>query len=97
MNPGEAQRAVSFTAGAGVTSLLDRDEKQWRHTSPPGQPGVSATHARSLIIYARRRIEELAFGRGWDVEYPRDTWRLRNLGISDRSRTSASAAPASRG
>ena len=44
---------------------------------------MSATTPRSLIIYARRRIEELAFGRGWDVEYPRDTWRLRNLGISD--------------
>jgi integrase len=44
---------------------------------------VSATTPRSLIIYARRQAEELAFGRGWDVEYPRDTWRLRNLGISD--------------
>jgi integrase len=47
------------------------------------RPGVSATTPRSLIIYARRQAEELAFGRGWDVEYPRDTWRLRNLGISD--------------
>jgi integrase len=84
VNTIEAQRAVSFTAGAGVTSLLDWDENQWRqHKPPPGQPGVSATTPRSLIIYARRQIEELAFGRGWDVEYPRDTWRLRNLGISD--------------
>jgi integrase len=84
VNPGEAQRAVSFTAGAGVTSLLDWDEDRWRqHKPPPGQPGVSATTPRSLIIYTRRQAEELAFGRGWDVEYPRDTWRLRNLGIND--------------
>ena len=84
VNPGEAQRAVNFTAGAGVTSLLDWDEDRWRqHKPPPGQPGVSATTPRSLIIYARRQAEELAFGRGWDVEYPRDTWRLRNLGIND--------------
>ena len=84
VNPGEAQRAVNFTAGAGVTSLLDWDEDRWRqHKPPPGQPGVTATTPRSLIIYARRQVEELAFGRGWDVEYPRDTWRLRNLGISD--------------
>ena len=84
VNPGEAQRAVNFTAGAGVTSLLDWDENRWRqHKPPPGQPGVSATTPRSLIIYARRQVEELAFGRGWDVEYPRDTWRLRNLGIND--------------
>ncbi|HVH80989.1 MAG TPA: tyrosine-type recombinase/integrase, partial [Stellaceae bacterium] len=27
-------------------------------------------------------IEALAFGAGWDTEYPRDTWRLCNLGIS---------------
>ena len=40
VNPGEAQRAVSFTAGAGVTSLLDRHEDWWRqHKPPPGQPG----------------------------------------------------------
>ena len=84
VDPGEAQRAVNFTAGAGVTSLLDWDEDRWRqHKPPPGQPGVSATTPRSLIIYARRQAEELAFGRGWDVEYPRDTWRLRNLGIND--------------
>ncbi len=84
VNPVEAQRAVNFTAGAGVTSLLDWDEDRWRqHKPPPGQPGVSATTPRSLIIYARRQAEDLALGRGWDVEYPRDTWRLRNLGIDD--------------
>jgi integrase len=84
VNPGEAQRAVGFTAGAGVTSLLDWDEDRWRqHKPPPGQPGMFATTPRSLIVYARRQAENLAFGRGWDVEYPRDTWRLRNLGIID--------------
>ncbi len=84
VNPGEAQRAVNFTAAAGVASLLDWDEDRWRqHKPPPGQPGVTATTPRSLIIYARRQVENLAFGRGWDVEYPRDTWRLRNLGIID--------------
>ena len=84
VDTGEAQRAVTFTAAAGVTSLLDWDEDRWRqHKPPPGQPGVSATTPRSLIIHARRQVEDLAFGRGWDVEYPRDTWRLRNLGIHD--------------
>ena len=84
VNPGEAQRAVNFTAAAGVASLLDWDEDRWRQHKPPhGQAGVTATTPRSLIIYARRQIENLAFGSGWDVEYPRDTWRLRNLGIID--------------
>ncbi len=84
VSPVEAQRAVTFTAAAGVTSLLDWDEDRWRqHEPPPGLPRVTATAPRSLITYARRQAEELAFGRGWDVEYPRDTWRLRNLGIID--------------
>jgi integrase len=84
VDPMEAQRVVNFTAHAGVASLLELTEEQWRrHRPPPGPPGTSATAPRSLIIYARRQAEDLAFGRGWDVEYPRDTWRLRNLGIDD--------------
>jgi integrase len=85
VNPGEAQRAVNFSAGTGVTSLLDWDEDRWRQRQrPPAKPGrVRDTTPRELIVYARRQAEELAFGRGWDVEYPRDTWRLRNLGIND--------------
>ncbi len=80
----EAQRVVNFTAHAGVASLLDWTEEHWRqHKPPPGEPGISATTPRSPIIYARRQAEDLAFGRGWEVEYPRDTWRLRNLGIDD--------------
>lgn len=27
-----------------------------------------------------RRVEALAIGQGWEVEYPRQVWRLRNLG-----------------
>ncbi|MFI8829212.1 tyrosine-type recombinase/integrase [Streptomyces sp. NPDC053431] len=34
------------------------------------------------MIYARRQVEELQQGRGWEVEYPRDVWRLRQLGIA---------------
>jgi integrase len=85
VNPAEAQRAVNFTAAAGAASLLDWDEGRWRcHKPPGGRHGSSATAPRSLIIYARRQAEGLAFGTGWDVEYPRDTWRLRNLGIDDQ-------------
>ena len=36
-----------------------------------------------MLVYARRQIENLAYGHGWDVEYPRDIWRLRSLGIDD--------------
>ena len=29
----------------------------------------------------------LAVGSGWDIEYPRDAWRLRNLGITSATAT----------
>jgi integrase len=88
VRPEEAQRAVSAATAAGVTSLLDWDEDQWRrHRAPGVRTFKSASPARALIIYARRQAEGLAFGRGWDAEYPRDTWRLRNLGIDSHAAT----------
>jgi integrase len=36
-----------------------------------------------LLRFACRQIDQLAHGRGWEAEYPRDIWRLRNLGICD--------------
>jgi integrase len=88
VRPEEAQRAVSAAVAAGVTSLLDWDEDQWRrHRAPGVRTFKSASPARALIIYARRQAEGLAFGRGWDAEYPRDAWRLRNLGIDSRAAT----------
>ena len=36
----------------------------------------------SAHLRSRREVENLCYGTGWEVEYPRDTWRLRNLGIT---------------
>jgi integrase len=85
--PGAVQTVVTFLAASGIASLLDRDEDAWRQAwiqrfprrARPGQ----GDSGRALLIYARRMIEELQVGRGWDVEYPRDIWRLRNLGVSE--------------
>jgi integrase len=78
VNPGEAQRLINFIAASGVSSLLDRPEQIWRQYLPPADRKSSTAQ----LLYARRQIEDLAFGRGWDVEYPRDVWRLRNLAIN---------------
>ena len=85
--PGAAQTVVTFLAASTAASLLDRDEDAWRQAwtqrfprrARPGQ----GDSGRALLIYARRKVEELQAGRGWDIEYPRDAWRLRNLGISE--------------
>ncbi len=85
--PGAVQTVVTFLAASAAPSLLDRDEDAWRQAWFGRFPGrESPGHGdsgRALLIDARRTVEELHAGRGWDVEYPRDTWRLRNLGVSE--------------
>ena len=85
--PGAVQTVIMFLAASAAPSLLDRDEDAWRQAwfqrfPRRASPGHGDS-GRALLIYARRTAEELQAGRGWDVEYPRDTWRLRNLGVSE--------------
>jgi site-specific recombinase XerD len=85
--PGVVQTVVGFLAAHGATSILDQSEDAWRQAwkqrFPKRARPSQGDSSRALLIYARRKIEELLFGRGWDVEYPRDLWRLRNLGIGE--------------
>jgi integrase len=70
-------------AGSGVTSLLARDEQEWRTWCAPG----NHPPATGLLIYAHRKAATLAEGQGWENEYPRDIWRLRRLGIDSAHAT----------
>ena len=78
--PRHVSQFIGALARSGVSSVLDRTEQEWRTFPPLG--GSSASQARALAIQARREAENLCHGTGWDVEYPRSTWRLRNLGIT---------------
>jgi site-specific recombinase XerD len=85
--PSAVQVVVNFVAATGTSSLLDHDEhawlQAWRQRFPKRARLSQGDSGRALLIYAHRKVEELHLGRGWDVEYPRDIWRLRNLGISE--------------
>jgi len=60
--------------------LLAAEEEDWRRRVPAGADRSGQRAA--LLAYARRQVAALAEGPGgWDREYPRDTWRLRRLGI----------------
>jgi site-specific recombinase XerD len=77
-------RSLVKVLGEGpATSFLDLTEQQWRQRIRPSGRGRSKEVA-GLAVYARRVIEDLLHGRGWDVEYPRDIWRLRNLNLEQR-------------
>ena len=73
-----AQAVVHALARTEVASLLDWPEESWARIVPPGTKSRGAT---TLLLYARRHVEDLACGRGWQVEYPCDVWRLRKLDI----------------
>ena len=68
-----------FLRQAGLGSFLDWPEDTWRQRFPAGNARAKVHLA--LAIYARRAVDGPYRGRGWDAEYPRDTWNLRSLGI----------------
>jgi integrase len=78
--PTRIRHVVSFVASTGVSSFLDWSEETWRERFPRGKP-TTGSSSTAMLIYARRQVEELQHGRGWEVEFPRDVWRLRQLGI----------------
>lgn len=87
-SPRTVMRAVRLAETAGVDSLLDRDAVAWRRTAESGR-------VRDPVLFlldARDAVETLRDGAGWEVEYPRDIWRLHKLpGI-----TASSTDPAPR-
>ncbi len=81
--PTVIRSAARWLAGSGVSSVLAWDEQAWRTwCAPRNHPPVTG-----LIIYAHRTATTLAEGQGWENEYPRDTWRLRRLGIDSAHAT----------
>ena len=62
---------------------------------PSGPRRTKAGGGRQFVLDARDRIERLAFGNGWDVEYPRDKWRLRNFGLQTGKTATTDFAPVS--
>ena len=76
--PEDVRPFAAVLAAAGASSLLDRPEEWWT-----ARPSRGSGHGwRAFVLDARRRVEALASGAGWETEYPRDTWRLRVLGTA---------------
>ncbi len=80
--PACARAVASFLAREQARSLLERTETQWREAWAAcfRQTRITGSGKLPLLIYARRQVELLAFGSGWESEYERDVWRLSHLG-----------------
>ena len=89
--PPVVMRVVRFLADTTVCSLLELSEEQWRGGFARRAPNDST--ARSLLIYARRRVDDLLDAGGWAVEYPRDVWQLRRLGYHGNQSLDFTAIP----
>lgn len=81
-------QAIRIVLAAGVDSILELSEDQW-HLQVP----TTFRNARSLILYAVRKLTDLRDGQGWEHEYARDTWHLRRLGYPGDHRLRFAAIP----
>ena len=75
--PFVVMRLVRFLASTTATSLLERSEEDWRSQI---SKGTKDGDRRALLLYARRKVEDLVDADGWEAEFPRDVWQLRRLG-----------------
>jgi hypothetical protein len=82
--PTRAQRVVAVIADGGVCSLLELTEAEWAERVPYHP---CSTAEAALLRYARRRVDDLWRGTGWEVEYDRDVWRLHDLGVAGQQST----------
>jgi hypothetical protein len=73
--PTVVMQVVRFLIADGAASVLDRDDTTWRARPPPKDP-----NPRALLCYARRKVEDLVHGQGWESEYASQVWQLRRLG-----------------
>jgi integrase len=83
--PSVVMQLIRFLADTPEASLLEASEEQWRRRI--GRPAPKDGAPRALLGYARRVLEDLAAGTGWEAEYPRDQWLLRRLGLTETGRT----------
>lgn len=83
--PKHARHAINVLAASGMVSLLEYPEDRWRERVN-SLPGMRRKASGPFLSYARRQVENLLYGTGWEVEFDRDVWRLRNLGIEDCGR-----------
>jgi hypothetical protein len=82
LRPSLLQHMFGLLAASGMPSVLAWPEDDWQ-VFVDASATRSWRSARSFLVYARDRLEALQFGVGWEVEYPRQVWRLHNLGIHD--------------
>jgi len=80
VSPTAVTIAIRYARAADVTSLLDRPQEHWRGVGGERRRGGGKyRRAAAFLAFAHDVVDALREGTGWDVEYPRDIWRLSRL------------------
>jgi hypothetical protein len=65
---------IALAQRAEVSSLLDHSPQRWHELA-----GSKQGMYQRFLEYARDAVETLHEGTSWEVEYPRDVWRMHRL------------------
>jgi integrase len=87
--PYDIQLIVRFAVHSGARSLLQWPQADWdakfAEFTPRAHGNANATPL-GFLRAARRKVDDLSHGLGWDAEYDRDVWDLQRVGIHSRAR-----------
>jgi integrase len=79
--PRVVTRAITAIRAAGVTSLLDLDDRGWRDRIKPDRNGRTELACRFIVDTRFRLAALLAGDDPWADQYPRDVWDLDLLRV----------------
>jgi integrase len=79
--PRVVTRAITAIRAAGVSSLLDLDDRGWRNRIRPNRNGRTELACRFIIDTRFRLTALLAGDDPWADQYPRDVWDLDLLRV----------------
>jgi integrase len=84
LRPRDVGITVRFLAASGALSLLSWPQEIWdaRFCAFIPSPSRGYSLPLALLRYAHQRVEDLAYGQGWETEFPKDVWELRRLGYT---------------
>ncbi|MGS2806708.1 tyrosine-type recombinase/integrase [Nocardia sp. MW-W600-9] len=80
--PRVVTKAIGWVRSAGVHSLLDWDDDEWRVFSRPREANYD-TLSLAFIKDTRFELQALLIDADpWADQYPRDTWDLKHVGLN---------------
>ncbi|WP_157997686.1 tyrosine-type recombinase/integrase [Mycobacteroides stephanolepidis] len=79
----DLQPLTKFLTATGANSLTERTPEQWQNEFLTARGDFAEVNR--FVRTVSDQLDMLVNGIGWDVEYPRDVWRLNRLGFDAKT------------